>query len=131
MFHGYLDYFQKPPLGGRPNIKLEDHGTLNTHDRWFILLYHVWGTQWMEIHWNSIWLRYQSRTTSHLHSRMHDHTTWCWRCVGTAFEYFLLGSHNFKVMALGSCVKWPWGPTPFESPPVCYNFKTYVKRLGS
>ena len=26
-----------------------------------------------------------------------------------AFGYFLLGSHNFMVMALGSCVKWPEG----------------------
>ena len=25
----------------------------------------------------------------------------------TAFGHFLLGSHNFVVMALGSCVKWP------------------------
>ena len=24
-----------------------------------------------------------------------------------AFEHFLLGSHNFMVTALGSCVKWP------------------------
>ena len=38
MFHGYLDYFQKPSFGGRSNLKpSEDHGTLNTHDRWFIL----------------------------------------------------------------------------------------------
>jgi hypothetical protein len=31
MFHGYLDYFQKPPPRGRPNTKLGDHGTLNAH----------------------------------------------------------------------------------------------------
>jgi hypothetical protein len=30
-----------------------------------------------------------------------------WRCVGTTFGHFLLGSHNFVVTALGSCVKWP------------------------
>jgi hypothetical protein len=41
MFIGYLDYFPKPPLGGRPNIKLGDHGTPNVHNRWFILFYHV------------------------------------------------------------------------------------------
>jgi hypothetical protein len=28
-------------------------------------------------------------------------------CVGTAFGHFLLGSHNFMVTVLGSCVKWP------------------------
>jgi hypothetical protein len=43
-----------------------------------------------------------------LYLRVHDHTTWFWRCVGTAFGHFLLGSHNVMVAALGSCVKkWP------------------------
>jgi len=32
MFHGHLDYFQIPLLEGRPNTKLEDHGTLNAHN---------------------------------------------------------------------------------------------------
>ena len=49
MFHGHLDYFQKTFLGGRPNTKPEDHGILNTHDRWFILFYYVWGPAWIEI----------------------------------------------------------------------------------
>ena len=40
-FHGHLDYFQKPSLGGRPNIKLRDHGTSNAHNRWFILFNRV------------------------------------------------------------------------------------------
>ena len=35
------------------------------------------------------------------------HTTWFWRCLGMAFGHFLLDSHNFMVMALGSCAKWP------------------------
>ena len=48
---------KKPPLGGRPNTKPGDHGTPNAHNRWFILFYHVWGPAWIEIHWNSIWLR--------------------------------------------------------------------------
>jgi hypothetical protein len=42
MLYGHLDYFQKPPRGGRPNIKpLGDHGTPNAHNRWFILFYPV------------------------------------------------------------------------------------------
>ena len=41
MFHGHLDYFQKPPLGGRPHTKPGDHGTINVHNYWFILFYHV------------------------------------------------------------------------------------------
>ena len=48
-----------------------------------------------------------------VHLRVCDHTTWCWRCVGTAFRHFLLGSHNFMVTALGSCVKWPLVLCPF------------------
>jgi hypothetical protein len=40
-FMGRLDYFQKSPLGGRPNTKLGDHGTSIVHDRQFILFYHV------------------------------------------------------------------------------------------
>ena len=54
MFHGRLDYFQKSPLGGRPNTKLGDHGTMNAHNRWFILFYRVWGPACIKIHWNSI-----------------------------------------------------------------------------
>jgi hypothetical protein len=29
VFHGHLDYFQKPPLGGRPDTKPGDHGKMN------------------------------------------------------------------------------------------------------
>ena len=43
-----------------------DHGTPNTHKCWFILLYYVWGSIWIEeIHWNSIWSRDRSHMTSH------------------------------------------------------------------
>ena len=58
MFHGHLDYFWRPPLGGRPTTKpLGDHGTPNVHNIWFILNYHAWGPAWIEIHWYSLWLR--------------------------------------------------------------------------
>ena len=65
MFHVHWDYFQKPPRGGRPNTKLGDHGTPNAHNCWFILFYRVQEPSWIEIHWNSIWLRARSHTTSH------------------------------------------------------------------
>jgi hypothetical protein len=110
MFHGHLDYFLKPPHEGRPNTKPRDHGTPNTHNRWFILFYHVWGPAWIEIHQNSIWLRARAHTTSHytwgpVTTLLHDYG----RCVMTAFGHFLLGSHNFTVTTLGSCVKWTHG----------------------
>jgi hypothetical protein len=41
MFHGHVDYFQKPLLGGRPNTKPGDHDTPNAQKCWFILFYHV------------------------------------------------------------------------------------------
>jgi hypothetical protein len=57
--------------------------------------YHVWGPAWLEIYWNSIWLRVQSYDFT-LHLRVHDHNTWFWRCLGTAFGHFLLGSQKFR-----------------------------------
>ena len=93
MVHGYLDYFQKSFLGGRPNTKpLGDHGTLNAHDRWFIVFYRIWGAAWIEVRWKSIWLRVWSHITSHymmlegvlgrlldtflLGSQFHGHNSW-------------------------------------------------------
>ena len=46
-----------------------------------------------------------------------SYLTWFWRCVGTAFGHFLLGSHNFMVTALGSCVKLP---TPLDDKITCH-----------
>jgi hypothetical protein len=91
MFHGHMG----------------DHGTPNAHNHFFILLYHVWGPAWIKIHCNSIWLKAWSHITSHYTwgsvTTLHDFT----ECLGMAFGHFLVGSHNFMVTALGSCVKWP------------------------
>ena len=102
-----ISYFQKPPLGGRPTTKSGDHGTPNVHNCWFFLFYHVSRLALIKIHWN--WHLVEGPITYGftLHLRVCDHTTWFRRCVGTAFGHFLLGSHNYMVMALGSCVKWP------------------------
>ena len=93
MFHGHLDYFQKPPLGGRPNTKPGDHGTPNAHNRWFILFYHVWGPAWIEIHWNSIWLRARSHMTSHYTrgsvTTLHDFGDVCWDAPLATFFWAL------------------------------------------
>ena len=103
-----LDHFQKPSLGGRLNTKPGDHGTLNAHNFWFTLFYHVWGPAWIENHWNNIWLRDWSHMTSHY--------TWgpvtprhaSGGVLGRRpLDTFLLGSHNFTVTALGSWLKWP------------------------
>jgi hypothetical protein len=65
MFHGHLDYLQKPSFGGRHDTKLEDHGILNARNRWVILLYYVWGLAWIKIHWINIGLRGQSHMALH------------------------------------------------------------------
>ena len=41
-----------------------DRGTLNAHNRWFVVCYHVWGPAWIDVHWNSIWSRAQSHMAS-------------------------------------------------------------------
>jgi hypothetical protein len=95
MFHGHLDYFQKPPLGGWPNTKPGDIASPNAHNRRFILIYHVWGSAWINIRWNNIWLRTRSWIYDFtLRLKVHDHTTRFWRCVGTAFSFGLSQFHG-------------------------------------
>ena len=56
---------KKPPVGGRPNTKNREIMALQTLTTILILFYRVWGPAWIEIHWNSIWLRPKSYMTSH------------------------------------------------------------------
>jgi hypothetical protein len=80
---------KKLSLGGRPNTKPGDHGNPNAHNRWLILFYHVCGPAWIEIDWNSILVEGLITYGFTLHSRIRDHITWFWRCVGTTFGHFL------------------------------------------
>ena len=99
--------FKKPPLGCRPHTKPGDRGTLNVHNRSFILFYYTWRPASIGIHWNSIWLRAQSQMTSH----------YTWGSMTTLHEFGgVLGglwtlsfglSRSLGLTALGSCVKWP------------------------
>ena len=106
MFHGHMDYCQKPPLGGRPNTKPHDHGTLNSYNRRFILLYHVWRPTKIKIHWNSIWLRVRAHMASH----------YTWASITTLHEFggvlgrpldTFFGLSQFHGHGSCSCVKWP------------------------
>ena len=112
MFHGHLDYFQKLPLGGRPNTKLGEHGTLNAHNRWFVLFYHAWGPVWIKFHWNGIWLRAWSRMTSHYTWGSVTNTTWLWRCVWDGLWTLSFGlsqsyGHGFwLVCEVALCISW-------------------------
>jgi hypothetical protein len=87
--------------------KPQDHGTPNARNCWFILFYHVWGPTWINSHWNGIWGWRPGHIWLHTTLMVCDHTTQFWSCVGMARGHSLLGSHNFMVKALGSCVKWP------------------------
>ena len=99
-WHGHLDFFQKPLLGGRPNTNLGGHDTLDAHNRMFIIFYHVWGPAWkkiieiafawgpghiwrhttleapwphymiLEVCWDGLW------TLSFKLSQFHDHGSW-------------------------------------------------------
>ena len=85
MFYAHLDYFHKLPLGGRPSTKPGDHGNVNVHNHECTLFECVWVPAWIEIHWNSIWLRAQSHIYGFtVDLRVRDHTTWFWRWLGTA-----------------------------------------------
>ena len=109
MFHGHLDCFQIPPLGGRPNTKPVDHDTPNIHNRSFILFYHVWEPAWIKIHWNSIWLRARSHTTSHN----------TWGPVTTLHDFGVCCDDLWTLFFWALTISWSWlsarvwsGPKP-------------------
>ena len=133
MFHGHLESFSKNHLlEVRPNTKLGDHGTFDAHSCWFLLFYQVWGPAWIEIHWNSSWLRARSHMTSHYTwasvTTLHDFGGG----LGTAFGHFILGSQHFMVTALGSCVSGPKAHFTHETEgmwPLHSKFSYWSKRL--
>ena len=86
------------------NTKPGDRGTPNAQNSWWFLFYYAWGSRMNRKSFEIAFGWGPGHTWLH---RARDHTTLLWKCVGTAFGHFLLGSHNFVVRALGSCVKWP------------------------
>ena len=65
MFCARLDCFQKPPLevGLTRNREAVALQTLTSVDLFYFIM--VWEPTWIEIHWDSIWLRAQSRMASY------------------------------------------------------------------
>ena len=89
MFHGHLDYFQKPSLVGRPNTKLWDHGTrtLTTVGLfYFIVCEDPHDYKFIEVAFGRgpghIWLH------TSVHFKIHDQTTRFWRCLGRPLDTF-------------------------------------------
>jgi hypothetical protein len=97
-FHGHLDYFQKPSLGGRSNTKPGDYGTLNAHNCWFILFYHMWGPARRELLWNSIWLRARSHMASH----------YIWGSVTTLHEFGGVLGRPLDTFFWALTISWSW-----------------------
>ena len=98
MFHGHLDCFQNPPLGGRPNTKPEDHGTLNAHNYWFIIFYHVWGLAWIDFFWNSIWLKAWSHMASH----------YTWGSMITIRDFGIVLGRPWGTFFCALTISWSW-----------------------
>jgi hypothetical protein len=61
----------------------------------FILFYHVWGLTWIENSLNRHLVEGLVTYDFILHLRVRDHTTWLWRCVGTALGHFSFGLSQF------------------------------------
>ena len=73
MFHGHLEYFQKPFLGGMPNTKPGDHGTSNAHK---LLICFILSCVRTHMNRNSLkWHWVEGRVTYDftLHLRVRDH----------------------------------------------------------
>ena len=107
MFHGHLDYFQKPPPGGRPYTKPGDHGTPDVHNHRFVSFYFIMCEGACE--WKFTEITFCRGPRSHMtsHCTRGSETTLddFGGVVERPWDTFLLGAHNFMVTALGSYVK--------------------------
>jgi hypothetical protein len=114
MFHGHLDYFPKPPLGGRPNTKPRSHGNSKRSQPLIYSILSCVRTRINRIHWNSIWLRAQSHMASHntrgSMTTLHDFGGVSGRPLHTFFWALTISQSR-----LLACV---WGGPDMYSPPM-------------
>ena len=108
MFHGHLDYFQKPSLEGRPNTKPRDHNTPKSPNRKFTIINHMCEDPTeIEIHRNSNRLRARTHTASHCTrgpmTTLHDSGSALGRPLDTFFwgltlswSHMQIPSQNYK-----------------------------------
>ena len=91
MFHGHLDYFQKPPLGGRPNTNPGDH---HTSERSQPLIYFILSCTRTHVNRNSLkWHLVEGPVTYDF--TLHDGGG----VLGQQpLGHFLLSPHNFMVI---------------------------------
>ena len=102
MFHGHMDYFQRPLLGGKSNTKLRDHDTLSVYNCWFIIFYHVWGPVWIDVYWNIIWYRDRSHMASHYTwgsmTKLHDFGGVLGQPLNTFFWALTINGHKSRLV---------------------------------
>ena len=102
MFHPHLTIFNDHLL--EIGLTLNMRPCHSTHSQ--LLLCYIFimceDSGWIEMHWNSIWLRAQSHRTAH----------YTWGSVTTLHDFGMAFGHFFWALTiswsrLGSCVKWP------------------------
>ena len=64
-----------------------DHGMPKIHDRWFIIVYHVWGPRMLRISSKQHLVGGPVTHDFTVHLRAHDHTPWFWTCLGMVFGH--------------------------------------------
>ena len=130
VLYGIIQYYTTHPAKipiiqtHRPNTKpLRDHGIPNTHNHWSILFNHVWGRAWIDVHWNSIWLRARSHLASRS-TRGYVTTTHDFGGVSDGLWTLSLGSQKFTVT--GSWLVYAVALNDMAHPFWCHT-KSYVQ----
>ena len=118
MFHGHVIYCPKPRLGGRPNTKPGHQDTLNSHKLQYILFHQTCGPAWIEIHWNSIWLRTRSHMTSH----------YTWESVTTLHDFGGVIERPLNTFFWAQTISWSRLLARVWSDPKMHNMQFWAKR---
>ena len=77
----------------------------------FTLFYHVWGPAWIEIHWNSIWLRVRSHMTSQ----------YIWGHVTTLHDFGGVLGRTLDAFFWALTISWSWLLSRVWSGPELFN----------
>ena len=86
----------------------------------FFYLYHVWGPAWIEILWNSIWMRARSHMISH----------YIWGSVTTQHDFGGVLGRSLDTFFWALTISWLWLFTPQGGH--YWNFRNHVRyKIGS
>lgn len=88
MSHGHLNCFQNHLLKVDRTQNYGDHATLTSHNRWFVLFYHVWRPRMNRHSLTNHLVEGPVTYDFTLQFMACVHTTWFWKDFRTAFEHF-------------------------------------------